>query len=156
MRRSRFSATLLLIDLEEIDDRREVMNIKQRIHRGWLVALKHTLNHLTRRLARTSVGPIAIVRHIGRRSGKVYETPIIVAPVEGGFMIELTYGHNVDWHKNVLAAGGCTIIRHGKEFAINKIEPIDPETGRAAFTPLQRFALHLLKRKDFEELTFQQ
>lgn len=56
-----------------------MMNIKQQLHRGWLVILKYTLNPLTRRLARSTIGPFAIVRHIGPRSGKVYETPIIVA-----------------------------------------------------------------------------
>jgi deazaflavin-dependent oxidoreductase (nitroreductase family) len=131
------------------------MNVQQQLHRGWLIVLKHTLNPLTRRIARSSVGPFAIVRHIGRHSGKVYETPIIVAPVKDGFVIELSYGHDVDWHKNVLAAGGCTILRHGKEFVINKIEPIDAETGRAAFSSPQRFILRLLRRKDFEKLRFQ-
>jgi deazaflavin-dependent oxidoreductase (nitroreductase family) len=131
------------------------MNVKQQFHRGWLIVLKHTLNPLTRRMAHSSVGPFAIVRHVGRHSGKVYETPIIVAPVKDGFVIELSYGHDVDWHKNVLAAGGCTIVRHGKEFVINNIESIDAETGTTAFSPLQRFILRLLKRKDFEMLRFQ-
>src|SRR5205085_13377 len=83
-----------------------------------LMVLKHTLNPLTRRLARSSFGPFSIVQHVGRHSGKQYETPIIVAPLNDGFVIELTYGPNVDWHKNVLAAGGCRIIWHGKQFAI--------------------------------------
>ena len=77
------------------------MNVKQQFHRGWLIVLKHTLNPFTRRIARSSVGPFAIVRHSGRHSGKVYETPIIVAPLKDGFVIELSYGHDVDWHKNV-------------------------------------------------------
>lgn len=132
------------------------MNVKQQLHSGLLIVLKHTLNPLTRRLARSSIGPFAIVQHIGRRSGKVYETPIIVAPVKDGFVIELSYGHDVDWHKNVLAAGGCTILRHGKKFVINKIEPIDAKTGRAAFAPPQQFILRLLRRKDFEKLKIQQ
>ncbi len=132
------------------------MSIKQQLQRGFLIVLKYTLNPLTCRLARSSFGPFALVRHIGRKSGKVYETPIIVAPVTDGFVIELTYGHDVDWHKNILAAGGCTILRHGREFVIDQIEPIDTETGRAAFSPLQQFVLRLLQRKDFEKLKVQQ
>jgi deazaflavin-dependent oxidoreductase (nitroreductase family) len=132
------------------------MDLKPQLHRGLLIVLKHTLNPLTRRLARSSFGPFAIVRHIGRRSAKVYETPIIVAPVQDGFVIELTYGYDVDWHKNVLAAGGCTVLRHGQAFVINKIEPIDAETGRAAFSPPQQFILRILRRKEFEKLKFRQ
>lgn len=128
------------------------MKPAQQILYGWRVLLKHTLNPLTRRLARTSFGPFAIVRHIGRRSGKQYETPIVVSPVKDGFVIELTYGYGVDWHKNVLAAGGCTLVWHGKEYAIDKIEPLDTETGRAAFPPPQRWILRLLARHDFEKM----
>ena len=82
------------------------MGIQQQLRKGFLILIKYTLNPLTRKLARSSFGPFSIVRHIGRRSGKPYETPIIVAPIRGDFVIELTYGPDVDWHKNVVAAGG--------------------------------------------------
>ena len=128
------------------------MNGQQRLRKQLLVVLKHTLNPLTSRLARSPFGPFSIVRHVGRRSGKVYETPIIVSRVEDGFMIELTYGPDVDWHKNVLAAGGCTLVWRGQEYAITNIEPVDTETGMAAFPPQQRRVLRLLRRTHFEKL----
>lgn len=128
------------------------MDPKQQLRRGWLLLLKHTLNTLTRQLAYTSYAPFAIVRHVGRRSGKIYETPIIVSPVADGFVIELTYGHDVDWHKNVLAAGGCTLVWHGKEYVIRKIEPLDTEVGRAAFPLPQQLILRALGRQHFEKM----
>lgn len=130
------------------------MNVWQQLRAGWLLLLKHTLNPLTRRLARASLGPFSIVRHVGRRSGNVYETPIIVAPTHGGFVIELTYGSNVDWHKNVLAAGGCTLVWHGKEYRIGGIEPLNTATGLSAFPFSQQVILRLLQRKHFEKMTF--
>jgi deazaflavin-dependent oxidoreductase (nitroreductase family) len=132
------------------------MKLQQYLRRGFLITLKYTLNRLTRRLARSSFGPFAIVRHVGRRSGKVYETPIIVAPVNDGFVIELTYGHDVDWHKNVLAAGGCTLIWQGRDYLIDTIEPLATEPGRAAFTPLQQQILRFLRRTHFEKMMVQQ
>jgi deazaflavin-dependent oxidoreductase (nitroreductase family) len=132
------------------------MNLQQQVRNGLFTVLKYTLNPLTRRLARSSFGPFSIVRHVGRRSGKRYETPIIAAPVEDGFVIELTYGPNVDWHRNVVAAGGCTVVRHGREYLIDTIEPIDTETGRAAFSPTQQLILRLLRRKHFEKMKFRQ
>jgi hypothetical protein len=127
------------------------LSLKQYLRNGFLTILNHTLNPLTRRMARSSFGPFSIVRHVGRRSGKLYETPIIVSQVKDGFVIELTYGYDVDWHKNVLAAGGCTLIWHGQEYLINDIEPLDTETGRGAFPLPARVVLRLLRRKHFEK-----
>ena len=131
------------------------MNPKQQLRNTFLTVLKYTLNPLTRRVAHSSFGPFAIVRHVGRRSGKSYETPIIARPVEDGFVIELSYGYDVDWHKNVLAAGGCTMIWHRKEYVIDKIEPLDTKTGMAAYPPPLRLILRVLGRKDFEKMKFQ-
>jgi deazaflavin-dependent oxidoreductase (nitroreductase family) len=131
------------------------MNPKQQLRNTFLTVLKYTLNPLTRRVAHSSFGPFAIVRHVGRRSGKSYETPIIARPVEDGFVIELSYGYDVDWHKNVLAAGGCTMIWHRKEYVIDKIEPLDTKTGMAAYPPMLRLILRVLGRKDFEKMKIQ-
>lgn len=132
------------------------MNLQHQLRTGWLIVLKYTLNPLARRLARSSFGPFSIVRHIGRRSGKVYETPIIVSPVADGFVIELTYGPDVDWHKNVVAAGGCMVVWHGQEYVIDTIEPINTASGIAAFPLPQQMILRLLRRKHFEKLKVQQ
>jgi hypothetical protein len=80
------------------------MSRQQWPRNAFLVLLTHTLNPLARQLARSSLGPFSIIRHVGRRSGKRYETPIIVAPRADGFVIELTYGPEVDWHKNIVLA----------------------------------------------------
>ena len=130
------------------------MGLRQRLRRGFLTIIKYTLNPLTLRFARSGSGPFAIVRHVGRRSGKQYETPIIARPTEDGFIIELTYGYEVDWHKNVLAAGGCTLLWHGREFKLRGIQRLETELGLSAFSPFQRSILHLLNRRHFEKLTF--
>ena len=131
------------------------MTLKQKFRNGVGIVLKHTLNPLTRRVARSSRGPFSIVRHVGRRSGKQYETPIIVGIIDDGFVIELTYGPDVDWYKNVLAAGGCTLIWHGKDYVIDKLEPLDAETGRSAFPLPARLILRVLRRQHFVKMTAQ-
>lgn len=131
------------------------MILKQNLSSSVRSVLKHTLNPLTRRIAQSSFGPFSIVRHVGRRSGKQYETPIIVAPTEGGFVIELTYGPDVDWYKNVLAAGGCTLLWHGKSYTINKVEPLAADVGKAAYPLPARFILTLLGRHHFAKMLTQ-
>ena len=54
----------------------------------WL--LKDTLNRVTSRLARAGCGPFSLIRHAGRKSGRTYETPVILARVPEGFIVELT------------------------------------------------------------------
>lgn len=132
------------------------MKFSEQLRKGWLIFIKYTLNRLTLRIARSSFGPFAIVRHVGRRSGKHYETPIIARPAPAGFVIELTYGPEVDWHKNVLAAGGCSLVWHGQEYTIRAIEPIDADTGLKAFSPWQQRLLRLLRRQEFEIMLYTQ
>lgn len=107
---------------------------------------------MTRRAARRGGGPFSLIRHVGRRSGSTYETPVMLAMVPAGFVAELTYGENVNWYRNIVAAGGCVVVFGGQEYGINAIEPYDAAAGRAAFPPVRRAILTLTRRKDFRLL----
>ncbi len=77
------------------------------------------------RMLRTAGQPGAwasIVRHTGRRSGNVYETPVEANPTDDGFVIPLPYGATSDWVKNVLATGRATLVREGETFEVNQPE----------------------------------
>jgi deazaflavin-dependent oxidoreductase (nitroreductase family) len=122
------------------------------IKRGWLWVLKNTLNRWTTAAARSGRGPFSLVRHVGRKSGKVFETPIIVAPVAEGFVAELTYGENVNWYRNIVAAGGCELIVHGAVHHVIAIEPYPSDAGREAYGNPAKLVLKLLRREDFRLL----
>jgi len=62
--------------------------------------------------------PLAIVHHVGRKSGKRYRTPIVALPTDKGFAIPMTYGRDVDWARNLVAAGGGEIERLGQRIAL--------------------------------------
>lgn len=59
-------------------------------------------------------GVYPVVKHIGRTSGKVYETPLDAYPTRTGFVLVARYGPESDWVKNILAAG-TAILRVGDE-----------------------------------------
>lgn len=73
---------------------------------------KHITNRVLRRFAKSSHGPFAVIYHVGRKSGKSYETTIMVWTLRDSFVIALTYGEAVDWYRNILATGHCTILWH--------------------------------------------
>jgi deazaflavin-dependent oxidoreductase (nitroreductase family) len=131
------------------------MTIKQKFSKGIRILLKHTLNRFTRKLARTAYGPFALVLHVGRHSGKQYETPLMLGLCGNGFVIELTYGPEVDWYKNVLAAGQCIVVWHRRRYVIDKIEPLDAEAGRAAFPRPARLILRAFRMRHFVKMTVQ-
>lgn len=122
------------------------------MRRRFLWLLKNTLNRLTTRVAKSGRGPFSLVRHVGRKSGTVYETPIIVAAVPEGFVAELTYGEDVNWYRNIVAAGGCDLLVAGAAHRVVAVEPYPVDAGRRAFGYPARLVLTLLHRKEFRLL----
>ncbi|WP_306232135.1 nitroreductase family deazaflavin-dependent oxidoreductase [Agrococcus beijingensis] len=122
------------------------------MRRAWLWFIQRTLNHLTMRIARTPGGPFSIVRHVGRRSGRAFETPIVVARVPEGFVCELTYGDDVDWYRNIVRAGGCVLVVDGTAHEIVAVEPYGTDAGLRAFGGVRRLVLQLLRRREFRLL----
>ena len=55
-----------------------------------------------------------IIRHRGRRSGQLYRAPVNVFRDGGDYIVALTYGSQVQWVQNVLAAGGCELETRGR------------------------------------------
>jgi deazaflavin-dependent oxidoreductase (nitroreductase family) len=125
---------------------------RTRVKRRFLWLLKNTLNRLTIRIARSGRGPFSLVRHVGRRSGRTYETPVILARVPQGFVAELTYGTGVSWYRNIVAAGGCVVVSGGAEYRVDRIEPCDPATGIRAYGNPAALVLRFLRRHEFRLL----
>jgi deazaflavin-dependent oxidoreductase (nitroreductase family) len=114
--------------------------------------LKNTLNRLTGWLARRGLGPFSLIRHVGRKSGRSYETPVILVALPEGFIAELTYGDKVDWYRNLIAAGGGVVVHHGKDYRVNAVEPCDAEVGRSAYPAPFRQVLTAMHRDEFRLL----
>ncbi len=123
------------------------------VKRAWLMTIKHTLNPLALWMAHRGIGPFSLIRHAGRKSGAVFETPLILARVPDGFIAELTYGTGVNWYRNIRAAGGHGIILwRGREYPIDRIESYTTDAGRRAFGVPASWLLTLLRRREFRML----
>jgi hypothetical protein len=79
-----------------------------RFRKRWVAAFNLAVtNRITSRFANRLTG--LGMTHVGRKSGRVYRTPVNVFRTPEGFLIALTYGRDSEWVKNVLSAGGCQL-----------------------------------------------
>lgn len=122
------------------------------VRRGFLWTLKNTLNRATLRAARRGSGSFSLIRHVGRTSGATYETPLLLATVPEGFVAELTYGPDVDWYRNIVAAGRAVVVHHGREYEVTAIEPFGTSAGLRAFGGAREAVLKVLRKREFRLL----
>jgi deazaflavin-dependent oxidoreductase (nitroreductase family) len=99
----------------------------------------------------------AQVRHVGRKSGRRYVTPVGAARVGGTFVIPLTFGNQSDWSRNVRAAGRCSVRLGGVDYQVSRPELADRAEAapivRAAFNPVMRAGFRMLGIRQFLLLT---
>jgi|SRR6185312_742840 len=80
-------------------------------------ANKIGLNRFTKYIAPWAPG-WGVVVHRGRKSGRIFRTPLWVFRRHNGFVIALTYGPETDWVRNVLAAGGCELQTRRRRYQL--------------------------------------
>jgi deazaflavin-dependent oxidoreductase (nitroreductase family) len=108
---------------------------------------KLVTNKILIHIAGKKFGHFAILSHTGRKTGKLYKTPIIAEPVEDGFVIALTYGKKVDWLANIISRGSCDLYWKKQHYCRALPEFITREDGLKAFpSPLNR----ILKKVEIE------
>ena len=104
----------------------------------WLARFNRHVTNPIQRLWAGYIPTMGILDHVGRRSGRQFRTPLTVFSTDEGVAILLTYGPDRDWLKNITAAGGGRMKRHGRTFAVadprvvSKAEAAQHVTGRAA------------------------
>ena len=72
------------------------------------------------RTAGTSDTQTSVIEHVGRTSGRTYQTPIDIIESATGLLIALPYGTRADWLRNVLAAGSATVVTQGERVDVGR------------------------------------
>ncbi|MDN5797700.1 MAG: nitroreductase/quinone reductase family protein [Intrasporangium sp.] len=111
---------------------------------------KNVLNRFTRHLV--GHGPFVEIEHVGRRSGKVFRTVIFAFRDADRVTIALTYGSEVDWLKNVRAAGRCRMHLGPRLLTLGPPTAISTAEGVARMPHGPRELLPVLRSDDFVEL----
>jgi len=90
------------------------------------------------------VPPLAVVHHVGRRTGGAYRTPVVAFRSDAGIVIPMTYGRDVDWARNIIGAKGCELERSGRRVTLRNPRIVGFDRARrrlpAALRPFFRAA----------------
>jgi deazaflavin-dependent oxidoreductase (nitroreductase family) len=123
-----------------------------RFRKRWVAAFNLAVtNRITSRFAARLPG-FGILTHVGRKSGKVYRTPVNVFRAPGGFLIALTYGRESEWVKNVVDAGACQLETRRAVYQLSAPTIVHDHTRRR-FPLVVRTVLGIIGANDFMELS---
>lgn len=129
--------------------------LMMRFRKRWLAKINIVLmNRITGLFAGWLPG-FGILTHVGRKSRKVYRTPINVFRASNGFIIALTYSSQSEWVKNVLAAGGCELKTRGKKYQLSAPNLVRDPTRRRFPIPV-RVVLRIVGADEYMELSTSQ
>lgn len=102
---------------------------------------KQWTNRMIMPVAGRRNSPYAVIHHIGRRSGREYATPVIVASLTDGFCIPLIYGDASDWYRNLNATGQGWLEWQGKSYTVTSPELLEDVVAISAFPRWWRLRL---------------
>jgi deazaflavin-dependent oxidoreductase (nitroreductase family) len=123
-----------------------------RFCKRWVAAFNLAVtNRITSRFAGRLPG-FGILRHIGRKSGRVYRTPVNVFRGPEGFLVALTYGRESEWVRNVVAAGVCELETRRVQYQLSAPTIVHDPTRRRFPIPVQ-IVLRLIGANEFMQLS---
>src|SRR2546423_15364344 len=76
---------------------------------------------------------VGVIHHRGRKSGRMYATPLGMRPLGDTFVMPRTFGASAAWYLNVKAAGWCVVTYKGHDHTLVDPEVIDYASAAPAF-----------------------
>jgi deazaflavin-dependent oxidoreductase (nitroreductase family) len=123
-----------------------------RFRKRWVAAFNLAVtNRITSRFANRLPG-FGILTHVGRKSGRLYRTPVNVFRAPDGFLIALTYGRDSEWVRNVVSAGGCQLETRRVFYQLSAPTVVHDPTRRRFPLPV-RMILGIIGANDFMQLS---
>ena len=126
--------------------------LMMRFRKRWLAKINTAFTNRITSLFAGWLPGFGILTHIGRKSGRVYRTPVNVFRASNGFIIALTYSSQSEWVKNVLAAGACDLKTRGKNYQLSAPKVVRDPTRRRFPIPV-RIVLRIVGADEYMELS---
>src|SRR5215469_455437 len=126
--------------------------LMMRFRKRWLAKINIAVTNRITGLFAGWLPGFGILTHVGRKSRKVYQTPVNVFRTSNGFIVALTYSSQCEWVKNVLAAGGCKLKTRGREYQLFAPNVVRDPTRRRFPFPV-RLVLRIVGADEYMELS---
>lgn len=126
--------------------------LMMRFRKRWLAKINIAFTNRITSLFAGWLPGFGILTHVGRKSGKVYRTPVNIFRASNGFIIALTYSSQSEWVKNVLAAGGCELKTRWKHYQLSAPQIVRDPTRRRFPSPV-RIVLRIVGADEYMELS---
>ena len=102
--------------------------------------LTHLLNPLILRIAGARWVPMfSLLHHRGRKSGRIYATPVTAFPRGGWFWFGLAFGEHSGWARNVIAAGDADLRYRGTNYHLVEASVVDIADVKSQLPPIVRY-----------------
>ncbi|WP_067537183.1 hypothetical protein [Nocardia crassostreae] len=112
-----------------------------------LARVRRFHRRFTNRLAMKTAGRAgagaSVIRHTGRSSGTVYETPVGIIEAGDDFLISLPYGPRTDWLAILAAAGSAEVRHEGARYRVSEPELVPAASVSRYQSRSERIGLRL-------------
>jgi len=102
--------------------------------------LTHLLNPLILRVAGGWFPLFSLLHHRGRKSGRVYATPVTAFPRAGWFWLGLAFGENSGWARNVVSSGDADLRYRGTDYHLIEAKVVDIADVKSDLPAFMRYA----------------
>jgi deazaflavin-dependent oxidoreductase (nitroreductase family) len=79
-----------------------------------------------------------VLHHVGRRTGRTFDTPVVVRATEDAVYVPLPFGDRTDWYRNARAAGGTWVTWKGTDHWLARPVVVELEATGSGFNGLMR------------------
>jgi deazaflavin-dependent oxidoreductase (nitroreductase family) len=103
------------------------------------------INPLTLLIAgRRWMPTVGVLHHRGRKSGRMYATPLGIRPLGDSFYMPRTFSETAAWYLNVKASGWAVVTYKGREHTLVDPQVVDYATAAPAFPRYELLQFRLI------------
>ena len=92
---------------------------------------------------------LGVIHHRGRKSGRMYATPLGMRPLGDSFVMPRTFSDHAAWYLNVKAAGWCVVTYKGRDYTLIEPQVIDYPAAAPAFPGYELWQFRLIGIREY-------